>query len=83
MRYQLLFFGLLVLASCDVDLRPDISEAQFREVIRVCHLSPKTRLELTSDGTPRIVLGADETDAQAECIRAENDRLGVSSDMAQ
>ena len=74
---------LLLTAGCDVDIRPDLTDTQFAEIVKNCSLSDDVRLEREGRDNPMIVLtNAGVTSNQVECIRAEQSRLGATADMA-
>lgn len=73
----------LLTISCTADTRPALTEAQFQDIRVTCSLSDKARFVPQSDSPPRIALGPSDTEVQAKCVRAEQDRIGAIADMAK
>ena len=73
----------LMCISCGADLRPGVTQAQFKEIVKNCGLPSKVRLEREGRDHPMIILtDTGMTDAHIACIRAEQERLGATADMA-
>jgi len=71
------------MTACSVDPRPALNDDQFATIVKKCRLSEKVELRRSDDGQPMIVLtGSGTTKAQIDCIRAEQETLGATADMA-